>query len=153
MLFFQCKTNDFHSPRSRLARYGAVSEGLAGPYWPSQTTSQPPLDLQKIIANLIIFAHPAPSDPSCRSKGTQKCLDIRFQAKTQNFHPCHSKTRICGGQCTSLFPLFLHLRVPTCTNNCIRGLLVPSGGLPCRYKNHTKTSADRTLVAIGRSDA
>ena len=87
MLFFQCKTNDFHSPRSRLARYGAVSEGLAGPYWPSQTTSKPPLDLQKIVTNLIIFAHPAPSGPSCRSKGTHKCLGIRFKQKHTIFIP------------------------------------------------------------------
>ena len=118
--FFNVKLMIFIHRGVRLARYGAVSEGLAGPYWPSQTTSKPPLDLQKIVTNLIIFAHPAPSGPSCRSKGTHKCLDIRFQAKTQLFHPCLSKTHICGGQCTSFFKLFLHFRVQTCIKNCIR---------------------------------
>ena len=94
--FFNVKLMIFIHRWVRLARYGAVSEGLAGPYWPSKTTSKPPLDLQKIVRNLIIFAQQAPRGPSCRSKGTHKCLDIRFKQKTQNCHPCLSKTHIFG---------------------------------------------------------
>ena len=94
--FFNVKLMIFIHRGVRLARCEAVSEGLAGPSWPSKTTSKPPLDLQKIVTNGITFAHPAPSESSCLSKGTRKCLDIRFQAKTQKKHPCLSKTHISG---------------------------------------------------------
>ena len=152
-VFFNVKLMIFILRGVRRARWEAVSEGLGGPYWPSQATSKPPLDLQKIVTNLILFAHQAQNGPCWRSKGTHKCLGIRFQAKTQNVHPCLRKTHIFGGRCTSFFSLVLHFRVQTCIKNCIRGLPVPSGGQPCRRKNHTKTRAGRPPGASGRSVA